>query len=927
MSCNYFDNQSKKTSDENKIRNNPSSIKSLEQTPENCLLAVSLYYKTLEHIPKALQTEELCLIAVRQCGYALKYVSEKIITEEICFEAIKLDSVKTFNYNVFSYIPKAYLTTEFCQKAYDINPKILYRIPYEFYDNLDIISDEKPSLSFTQKVADDGLSLKNIPTRNISKNICVTDINNNALSLEFIPNRFKTNELCETALEKDFKCISFCNESLITLDFIKNWFKKVIKNLQLQKAEDEKIDIELANSNYNVNIYELKKIFSEFPEHINNDPEIIDLQRKLRLRRFISKKFDKETQKFITIEKILNLSETEEETFSKFEDFYNYVNCNLNQAYLYDFNFEGIDLKAIDISDAFISSKVLVEQKLYDPTYYNSLIPTDNTYINPSKSIENETFDTKSLIHSDDIQSIFLNENDIKFYYISDIHLMHKIKNKFPNYATEEEIFMYIKSLVKNLKNSINDTIFYRHKYLLIGGDISFNFEISKFFYSELERQIGYTIIVVLGNHELWCNDTNDCDNNINEIIDKYKTMLEPLRIHLLHNQLLLLEENQIRISTYEQLLNISEERLRDIALKSPFLLLGGLGFTGYDKDFNASCGLYRGAITSIEKDLIETTKFEEIYLKLKKFIPNEKLIVFTHTPKSNWSTDNYNKNWIYVNGHTHKNEYFIDDEKTVYSDNQIGYKSTSVGLKSFKLSGTYDTFKHFSDGKYVIERELYAEFNKGMKILCTFKRVDGIIHMLKKCDNYCFFYELNEKLYILNCGSIKKADYQDLNYYYDRLDVYSNAIKSMLSKYNSALKEISIEIKKFGGSGTIHGCIVDIDGLNHIYLNYFDGSMIPYFATDIINKKVYPSVKALLKANDTKLYNNYIEMTSNDKSILSSKIVKNSVDIELSKYVFDTSMYEPSRIMKHLQYTTESNIIRFWNDEIIRKIEKKLST
>ena len=41
-------------------------------------------------------------------------------------------------------------------------------------------------------------------------------------------------------------------------------------------------------------------------------------------------------------------------------------------------------------------------------------------------------------------------------------------------------------------------------------------------------------------------------------------------------------------------------------------------------------------------------------------------------------------------------------------------------------------------------------------------------------------------------------------------------------------------------------------------------------------------------------------------------------------RYVSDTAIYRPSRVMKSLQYLFDTNIIRIWSDEIINR-QKKL--
>ena len=50
--------------------------------------------------------------------------------------------------------------------------------------------------------------------------------------------------------------------------------------------------------------------------------------------------------------------------------------------------------------------------------------------------------------------------------------------------------------------------------------------------------------------------------------------------------------------------------------------------------------------------------------------------------------------------------------------------------------------------------------------------------------------------------------------------------MKAAFTPYRNALKTISKEIRAFGGNGNIHGCIIDIDFFNHIYVNPFDGKI-----------------------------------------------------------------------------------------------------
>ena len=60
----------------------------------------------------------------------------------------------------------------------------------------------------------------------------------------------------------------------------------------------------------------------------------------------------------------------------------------------------------------------------------------------------------------------------------------------------------------------------------------------------------------------------------------------------------------------------------------------------------------------------------------------------------------------------------------------------------------------------------------------------------------------------------------------------------------------ISDEVSAIGGTGAVHGCIVDIDWFNHVYLNPFDGKVTPYFAMDMTGKLVFNNMESLLETS-----------------------------------------------------------------------------
>lgn len=906
------------------IQENGWYIDKVEKTPERCLEAVKQNGRTLELIPKNLHSVALCLEAVKQNASAIKYVSRKIMTVDICIEAVRndgtiiaystyipdefrtkklyLEAIKQ-NGKALEYVPDKYKSESFCRKAIKQNGLALEFVPKN------ILSKEL----FVLAVEQNGLALEYVPSKNRSKGLCNAAVNNNVLALEHVPNRYKTTELCNAAVNSSWKAFLYVPESMYSLNNCLEIFERILRecdDLSEISYSDRSCVIEIAN---------------RLPDGINNDIQIIRLERQLQVRGFKRKYFDKETHRFITIEEICYREEDEVKEFDLFDDFYEHLDADLKNANLHDYDFKEVSLADFNIEGAYINSDVLVEQHLYDDSFYAANVKDYDCNTELMISAENEVVEAISVLHDIDLVSdTTLNDTSRKIYYISDIHLNHKLLKAFPLNATELEVKMYIRQLVKKMIDTATDN--YYDDYLLIAGDISFNFEISTMFYTELVKYLKSKfwshrqIVVVLGNHELWdFNRRGIADSNLltlDEIIQQYRDLFSSLGICFLQNDLLL---SNGTIISEKQLKSIDQDELKHICLKSPFVILGGLGFSGLNSQFNATQGIYRQTIMSLDEDIKQTNQFNFIYNKVKSVLGNDKVIILTHTPKENWSNEDYNRNWIYVNGHTHRNDYCCDEKKTFYSDNQIGYYSTSIGLKHFKISRVYDIFKYYPDGIYYISREQYLDFNRGVQIKVTFNRT-GTIHMLKNNNVYCFILENQNtgKIYLLNGGVINNLEHNDLNYYFERMAYYSDAIRELFSDYNQALKSISDSIKKIGGIGTIHGCIVDIDFFNHIYVNPEDGTVTPYFALSIVDKYIYPNVKALLLAQRKDLYDNYMNLLYGESEGV--KLLKGEIkggSIEISRFIPDTYMYRPSRIMKSLQYLTEVNVIRIWNDRI----------
>ena len=437
--------------------------------------------------------------------------------------------------------------------------------------------------------------------------------------------------------------------------------------------------------------------------------------------------------------------------------------------------------------------------------------------------------------------------NSNRISYISDLHLMHRIKNA--GCKSKEDVVFTIQKIIDDiLAESTNLT--------LIGGDVSSEFSIFELFIKILRKSVGSgrrNFVFVLGNHELW----NFQGLSVDEIVDKYRTVLKENGMYLLHNDLFYRNESDdMGIIPYDELIQSDNQAILEKLRCTRLVILGGLGFSGYNEEFNANDGVYRATVDR-NTEIQESKKFEQLYDKLTDVLAKKNTVIFTHTPKKDWCVDaNWHDDFVYVSGHTHRNMFFDDGVKRIYADNQIGYRNESLHLKSFLMDGEYDYFGDYEDGIYEITSQEYQDFSRGKNISMTFNRQVNILYMLKKNGYYCFIHKTKTgSLSMLNGGALKKLNAKDVHYYYDNMDAVIASIETPLRKYTAYQESIADEIKKIGGNGYIHGCIIDIDFYNHIYINPVDMTVRSYWASDIINKLVYPTIQALLKRNCPRNY------------------------------------------------------------------------
>ncbi len=241
-------------------------------------------------------------------------------------------------------------------------------------------------------------------------------------------------------------------------------------------------------------------------------------------------------------------------------------------------------------------------------------------------------------------------------------------------------------------------------------------------------------------------------------------------------------------------------------------------------------------------------------------------------------------------------------------------------------MDNDYDCFINYQDGIYQIKREEYVDFHRGKNIKMDFNRNINILYMLKKKGYYCFIHQAKDKkLSILNGGSLKRLNYKYIEYYYNNMDKQIELLKSPLDKYMSYQKNISDAITAIGGIGYIHGCIIDIDYYNHIYLNPIDLSITGYWAEDIVYKIAYKDIPSLLQDKCPILFENYKKMLTNNKDeIMIINHLNSQLQKNVSELYLDTDIYNASREIKKMQKLNQ-NILTVWYDIDMNKKEENI--
>lgn len=421
-------------------------------------------------------------------------------------------------------------------------------------------------------------------------------------------------------------------------------------------------------------------------------------------------------------------------------------------------------------------------------------------------------------------------------------------------------------------------------------------------------------VFAVLGNHE-YVNFSN-----VDECVSFFESELSKIGIKLLHNN----------------------EYVYD-----KFMIFGGTGFAKYDEKWNADKIVCCPNFTR-EDEFKETALFESKYAKALNHARENGLcfLCVSHYPVSACLNNHFDIETIYFTGHNHQNQYIKTSNKVLFADNQIGYRNNNI---TFKLATTgYETnpYALLNDGLYQTAIKDYLQFyhyigediGKGNMLYQRCQDGKANLYVVKRKGYYGFFIVnpigSSKGISIVNGGKTKKiSNSTDIRWICENFDIVLSKYLQVLLPLRTAQEQLSKELIELGLSGTIHGCIVDIDFYHHIMLNPVDGILTYYYSPsfgivtnlndfeevikslDYHNDKFFPhDCKSIRKKYDkAKKNTGYLLSMPSNNYLISSEENKISDITERKEQLVSRKdgMYGVSRKVNPLQRLFSGHVLR----------------
>lgn len=450
---------------------------------------------------------------------------------------------------------------------------------------------------------------------------------------------------------------------------------------------------------------------------------------------------------------------------------------------------------------------------------------------------------------------------------------------------------------------------------LIIDGDLADSIQTVEIFFSCMLKRIKSItdreddccpIYYVLGNHE-YSNY-----NNVEDANGIYKEQLQKYGVTVLNKELVEFGN---------------------------CMIYGATGFAKNNPNYNAQ-NLVGPKEMFMNRDY-EVSESDKTYLEYVKALDkaNERrkpLIVIAHYPLKDWMSGQIDEHCYYFTGHDHVNSIAVINKSYIYADNQIGYDNNDIKLKRALIGTSYNPFIDYDDGIHEITPKQYSDFYKytgeyvGIGLIKYQLTKNAKLYLIKQ-NGFFGFFVVNEKNTKICAGGRVKviSEITDIRYFYEcfctMVYQYVSALLP-LRKYQEKLSDMIKGLNiPYPDSGRIHGCIVDVDFYHHIMINPYDGKNTFYYSPYFGMVQEFKTFGALLESMEAKDYllkcdEKYLEAKDRAvksgiiKTIGNEKCKLESIDIK-------NSLYSVSMRVNQLQRLFTSNILREWDDSIIKSI------
>lgn len=160
-------------------------------------------------------------------GENLLYVPKQLLTYELCLTGAE-KARKYYTKDIFAHIPKPYRDLKICKALFETSLEI--EPIRNFKETTELTPDQFKDLcrSIVEK---NGESLQSVPVELIDVDMCLAAILNDEKAFEFVPKPFRSVSFCNAAIEKNPKVIGQIGKYLATTEFSKDEYKGEYKKL------------------------------------------------------------------------------------------------------------------------------------------------------------------------------------------------------------------------------------------------------------------------------------------------------------------------------------------------------------------------------------------------------------------------------------------------------------------------------------------------------------------------------------------------------------------------------------------------------------------------------------------------------------------------------------------------------------------------